>query len=83
MHNFPVISLILANGITIALAVIENWDLATVMFIYLAQSIIIGFFTIVSMLTADTKTLAAEMEHPIREHSGTGMVTHRFAWIYQ
>ena len=83
IHHVPVISLILANVVTIALAVIENWDLATVMFIYLAQSIIIGFFTVVSLLTADTTTLAAEMEHPIREHGGTEMVTHRFALIYQ
>ncbi len=83
MHNFPVISLVFANLVTIVLAVIETWDLATVMFIYLAQSIIIGFFTVVSLLTADTTTLAAAMEQPIRERGGTGMVMQRSALIYQ
>lgn len=50
--NIPLFSLIAANVITIVLAIIQNWDVATVMFIYWAQSIIIGIFTIVSLLTA-------------------------------
>ena len=44
IHNFPVLSLIFANLVTIVLAILGNWDLATVMFIYWAQSIIIGIF---------------------------------------
>jgi hypothetical protein len=83
IHNFPVLSLIFANIVTILFAIVGNWDLATVMFIYWAQSIIIGFFTVVSLLTADTATLAAEMEKPIRERGGTETVTHRFVLFYQ
>jgi hypothetical protein len=83
IHNVPVISLVLANSVTIILAIFQNWDLATVMFIYLVQSIIIGFFTVVSLLTADTDTLAAEMEKPIREHGGTARISRRFVLLYQ
>ncbi|MDO9326270.1 MAG: DUF6498-containing protein [Methanoregula sp.] len=50
--NIPLVSLIAANVITIVLAVIQNWDIATVMFIYWVQSLIIGLFTIISLLTA-------------------------------
>lgn len=83
VHNFPVISLIFANIVTIVLAILGNWDLATVMFIYWAQSITIGFFTVVSLLTADTAALAVEMEKPIRERGGTETVTPRFVRYYQ
>jgi len=82
IHNPPVISLIIANIITIVLAITENWDLATVMFIYWAQSVIIGIFTVVSLLGADTAILAAEMEKPVRERGGMETVTPRFVWLY-
>ena len=48
----PVASLLTANRITIVLAVIEGWDLASVLCIYWAQSILIGIFTIITLLTA-------------------------------
>jgi Family of unknown function (DUF6498) len=83
IHNFPLVSLIFVNLVTIVLAIIGNWDAATVMFIYLTQSLIIGFFTVVSLLTADTATLAAELEKPIREQGGAATVTPRFAFFYQ
>lgn len=51
IHNVPVVSLVTANLLTIALAILGNWDLATVMFIYWTQSIIIGLFTAISLLT--------------------------------
>lgn len=82
-HNFPVISLLCANIVTIALAILEGWDTAMVMFIYLAQSIIIGIFTVVSLLTVNTAVLAADLEKPIRERGGTAKVTPRFAFFYQ
>jgi hypothetical protein len=50
VYSTPVVSLIAANIITIILAILENWDLATVMFIYWAQSIIIGLFTVMTLL---------------------------------
>lgn len=52
IHNFPVISLIFANLVTIVFAILGNWDLATILFIYWAQSVIIGVFTAVSLLTS-------------------------------
>jgi len=50
----PIAALLAANLITIVLAIIEGWDLASVLFIYWAQSIIIGIFTIITLLTAGT-----------------------------
>ncbi|HSA37733.1 MAG TPA: DUF6498-containing protein [Methanoregula sp.] len=83
VHNTPVLSLIFANLVTIVLAILGNWDLASVMFIYWAQSVTIGFFTVVSLLTADTVTLAAEIEKPQWERGGTETVTPRFVRYYQ
>jgi hypothetical protein len=83
IHNFPVISLIFANVITIVLAILGNWDLATVMFIYWAQSIIIGFFSVVSILGADTAALGADLQKPIDERGGSDKITPRFVWTYK
>lgn len=83
LHNFPLISLILANLVTIVLAILGNWDLATVMFIYWAQSIIIGIFTVISLLGADTAALRADLQKPIDERGGSETVTPSFAWFYK
>jgi|GEM_PF-6349947 len=72
IHNFPVISLIAANIVTIALAIIGNWDLAMVMFIYWAQSIIIGLFTVLSLISADTAALEADLSKPLLERGEPG-----------
>ena len=77
IHNFPLISLIFANLVTIVLAIIGNWDLATVLFIYWAQSIIIGIFTVVLLSGADTAALAADLGKPIQERGGLGTVSAR------
>ena len=53
----PLVSLIAANLLTIVLAVLGNWDLATVVFIYWAQSVIIGFFAFLSILFTDTSAM--------------------------
>lgn len=58
----PLISLLTANLVTIALAVLENWDLATVFFIYWVQSVIIGVFTVVTLLSADPADLGPDAE---------------------
>lgn len=52
IHDLPLLSLISANLITIVLAIWGNWDLATVMFSYWVQSVMIGVFTALSLLTA-------------------------------
>lgn len=54
----PLVSLIAANLLTIVLAVLGNWDLATVVFIYWAQSVIIGIFAFLSILFTDTSAMA-------------------------
>jgi hypothetical protein len=54
IHNFPVISLIFANLVTIVLAILGNWDLATVMFSYWLQSVIIGVFAAISLISVGT-----------------------------
>jgi hypothetical protein len=83
IHNFPIISLIIANIVTIVLAILGNWDLATVMFIYWAQSIIIGIFSVVSILGADTAALGADLQKPIDERGGSDKITPRFVWTYK
>ena len=44
------LSLIIANLITIVLAVYEDWNLQELMVIYWSQSVIIGYFSIRRML---------------------------------
>lgn len=63
--NSPLVSLIAVNLVTIVFAIVGNWDLATVIFIYWAQSVIIGIFACLSILFVDTAALADTMaEHP-------------------
>lgn len=57
-------ALLLANLFTIVLAIAENWDLATVLFVYWAQSIIIGLFAVIAILTCERTTLIADMNTP-------------------
>lgn len=83
IHDYPVVSLIVTNLVTIVLAVLGNWDLATVMFIYWTQSIVIGIFSVISILGADTAALQGDLQRPIDERGGTEKVSHRFAWFYQ
>jgi hypothetical protein len=82
IHNYPVVSLIVANLVTIVLAILGNWDLATVMFIYWTQSIVIGVFAVISILGADTEALRGDLQKPIDERGGTEQVTQKFARFY-
>lgn len=81
-RDSPVVSLIAVNVVTIGLAILGNWDPATVMFIYWTQSIIIGFFTVIALLSANTGALAADLSRPIVERGGSGVST-VFAGGYQ
>ncbi len=63
-------ALLAANIITIFLAILENWDLATVLFVYWAQSIIIGIFAVITILGADSAILAADMNRATAEKTG-------------
>jgi hypothetical protein len=83
IHNFPVISLLLANIGTIVLAILGDWNPATVMFIYWLQSIIIGIFSVVSILGADTAALCADLQKPIDERGGSDRITPRFSLTYK
>jgi Family of unknown function (DUF6498) len=46
----PRVSLIVANAVTIFLAMVQGWNLATTLLIYWFQSVTIGFFTLIQIL---------------------------------
>ena len=79
----PILSLLGANIITILFAILGSWDAATVMFIYWAQSVIIGIFTVISLLTADTAILASEMGASLKESGGSDTVSFGFVTCYK
>ena len=60
INNQTLLSLLLVNGIIIVLAVSQGWDLGTTIFVYWAQSIIIGFFTVVRILGLRIEDLPSE-----------------------
>jgi hypothetical protein len=62
-------SLIIANLVTIALALIQRWDIALVMRIYWAQSVIIGFFNFLRILLLKHYTTADSDPDPARTRS--------------
>lgn len=47
--DFSLWSLLLVNIITIFVALIQNWSLLNIMWVYWSQSIIIGFFTFIKI----------------------------------
>ena len=49
--DIPLLFLILVNAATIVLALAENWDLGVLLFVYWFQSVIIGLFTAIRILT--------------------------------
>jgi len=81
IYSTPVISLIAANLITIILAILGNWDLATVMFIYWAQSIIIGFFTVMSLLLVNISPTAPGKEQPEQQPGGPRTIYIQNPWV--
>ncbi|MEN6342674.1 MAG: DUF6498-containing protein [Methanospirillum sp.] len=48
--DLPLLSLLLANAVTIALALLQDWPLGTVLAVYWFQSVTIGLFTFVRLL---------------------------------
>lgn len=83
IHDFPVMSLIFANVVTIVLAILGNWDLTTVLFIYWSQSVIIGLFAVISMLGADTATLTDDLDKPSKGLGRTQRCSTRYIWLYK
>ncbi len=51
LKDSSLVLLIIVNVITILLALAENWDLLTIIFIYWCQSIIICFFNVLKILS--------------------------------
>lgn len=49
--NLSTLSLFISNLIIIVLAIIQTWDIATVLWVYWMQSIIIGFFQFLRILS--------------------------------
>jgi hypothetical protein len=79
----PIISLLAANLLMIVFAISGEWDPATVMFIYWAQSVTIGIFTVFSLLRADTGALAADLGRGLRKQGGSGEISPRTVWFYK
>lgn len=79
----PVVSLVFANLVTLLLAVTGNWDVLTVIFIFWAQSLIIGFFSAISLLFADTGLLAAEMGKAGAEAGGPPVMGRGRVWFFK
>ena len=48
--DLPLLSLLLANAVTIALALVQDWALGTVLAVYWFQSVTIGLFAFVRLL---------------------------------
>ncbi len=80
--NPPLFALLLANLATIVLAILEHWDLATVLFIYWAQSVIIGAFACITILTSDISIITAEMGKAQAEAGGSPVVSSGFVRLY-
>jgi hypothetical protein len=57
----PLLSLVTANVVTIALALFEQWDLGAVLFVYWFQSVTLGVFTAFSLLRLDAGELSGLM----------------------
>lgn len=49
--NLSIISLLLSNLVVIFLAIVQRWDVSTVLWVYWMQSIIIGFFQFLRILS--------------------------------
>jgi hypothetical protein len=79
----PIAALLAANLVTIVLAIVENWDPATVIFIYWTQSVIIGIFAVIALLSADTADLAADMGRLQAEEGGSPVVGERHVRFYK
>ncbi|MCX6686131.1 MAG: DUF6498-containing protein [Methanoregula sp.] len=79
----PVISLLFANLVTIVLAIGGHWDVATVMCIYWAQSVIIGIFTVITLLGIDTSALSFDIGRSLKEKGGSGIVGLKYIWLYK
>lgn len=54
--DLSAITLILSNLLVISLALIQNWDISTLLWVYWIQSIIIGFFQFFRILSLKTFT---------------------------
>lgn len=48
--GLPLLPLLVANGVTIALALFQDWDLGALLAVCWFQSVAIGFFTLVRLL---------------------------------
>lgn len=79
----PVIGLIVANIATIVLAVLQNWDAATILFVFFGQNLIIGFFAVISMLTADTRLLVTEKSAAEAARGNDTKITYGGMWRFK
>jgi hypothetical protein len=57
LKNPAVYSILIPNLVTMFFAIWQNWDVATIVLVYWAQSIIIGFFFCITLLTLKLEDL--------------------------
>ncbi len=54
--DFPLLLLVISNIFTIYLAISQNWNLITIMWVFWIQSVIIGIFNFIRILTLNNFT---------------------------
>lgn len=62
----PLLALLVANGVTIVLAVLQHWELGTVLLVYWCQSVTIGLFAFLRILGASGPDEAVGRLRPVR-----------------
>ncbi|HOX26989.1 MAG TPA: DUF6498-containing protein [Candidatus Krumholzibacteria bacterium] len=75
------LSLLGSNLVTLVLALVQGWDLATMLWVYWGQSVIIGFFAFLKILTLPLRGAAAGPA-TTRSTSGTVAMAVFFAVHY-
>jgi hypothetical protein len=77
LFDYSTISLIISNLVVIVLAIIQNWELGTVLWVYWSQSVIIGvfnFFRIVYLKNFSTENFTIA-DRPVQPTEGTKLFT--------
>lgn len=77
VFDYSFLFLLATNIITIIFAVVQNWNFQTILFVYLGQSIIIGFFNFIRILSL--KKFSTENftinNKPVKPTKGTKIFT--------
>ncbi len=78
----PLIALLLANGITLVLAVAQRWELGTVLLVYWCQSVTIGLFTFIRILRTRVPSGEEGDASPVRRIFLAGFFTFHYGLFH-